>query len=198
MRSIRDIQEWLDANILNNGDDYVIRNVIVRHGFNKEAVNELNFRTARLDTYKMINEFIKWLEADKKEPMPGNGSRYSLDKALRIITRLMAGKIEEMKPELEAAAAEMGFDPDELGIRDFTVSFGEEEMTAGEPHVYRIFFASGERHEVVADDVELDDWEDEDGRVRRETVFRLDGRIVAKSGDVEFVLLDPEERDDED
>lgn len=192
MRNIREIQEWLDANIVNRCDDEFIKIILIKNGFSRKDVNALTFRTSKLGANDKVYEFVKWLEADKKESVPGNGTRYSLDKALRIITRLMSRKIEEMKPELEAAAAEMGFDPDELGILDFTVSFGEEEMTAGDPHVYRIFFASGERHEVVADDVEIDDWEDEDGRVRREIVFRLDGRIVAKTGDVEFVLLDPE------
>lgn len=139
MRNIREIQEWLDANIVNRCDDEMMKIILIKKGFSRKDVNALTFRISKLGTNDKVYEFVKWLEEE--------------------------------------------------------AGFSEEK---GYPHVYRIFFASGERHEVVADDVEFDDWEDEDGRVRRGIVFRLDGRIVAKAGDIEFVLLDPEERDDED
>ena len=133
MKTLKEIQEWLDANTVNRCDDDVIRGILCRHGFSMDDVNGLTFKTSRLGTNQMVHEFIKW--------------------------------IEEVRP-------------------------------AGKPHVYRLFLASGEVHDIVADDIIVE----EDGDVScpvRHMLFMLDGGVVARTGDVEFVLLDPEE-DDED
>ena len=133
MKTLKEIQEWLDANTVNRCDDDVIRGILCRHGFSPDDVNGLTFKTSRLGANQMVYEFIKWLE---------------------------------------------------------------EGRPAGKPHMYRLFLESGEVHDIVADDIIVE----EDGDVCcpvRHMLFLLDGGVVARTGDVEFVLLDPEE-DDED
>lgn len=133
MKTLKEIQDWLDANTVNRCDDDVIRGILCRHGFSPEDVNGLTFKTSRLGANQMVYEFIKWLDAERK---------------------------------------------------------------TGRPNVYRIFFDSGECHDIVADNIIMEEQTNGD-RLVRHMLFMRDGCIVARTGDVEFVILDPEE-DDED
>lgn len=133
MKTLKEIQDWLDANTVNRCDDDVIRGILCRHGFSPEDVNGLTFKTSRLGANQMVYEFIKWLDAERK---------------------------------------------------------------TGKPNVYRIFFDSGECHDIVADNIIMEEQTNGD-RLVRHMLFMRDGCIVARTGDVEFVILDPEE-DDED
>lgn len=133
MKTLKEIQEWLDANTMNCCDDDVIRRILCRHGFSPEDINGLTFKTSRLGANQMVYEFIKWFDAERK---------------------------------------------------------------TGKPNVYRIFFDSGECHDIVADNIIMEEKTNGDKLVRH-MLFMRDGCIVARTGDVEFVILDPEE-DDED